>query len=732
MKQLLMIYITLFASSLVAQETVHISVESKDYALVMQTDEFNRLRTIYFGQKLNSPKEYAAIHKQLRYNGTNEDVFNMAYTPNGTWNIAEPALEVLHQDGNGSTELEYVSHRISESDGNIKTTIINLIDPLYKTAVKLYYKVYQNENVFEQWTEIKNGEQGTIELKKYASANLYFRNKEFYLTQYHGTWATEMQPETHQLTAGIKVLDSKLGARANLYAPPTFMLSLDGEATEESGKVILANLAWSGNYRFDFERDRYDNLRLIAGANNHAAAYQLKENESFETPHLIYAYSENGKGEASRNLHSWAKKYRLWDGEGERLTLLNNWEATYFDFDENKLVALFDGAKHLGVDLFLLDDGWFANKYPRNDDKAGLGDWEENKSKLPNGLGYLVEKATEKGIKFGIWIEPEMVNPKSELYEKHQDWVIRQPNRKEYYYRNQLVLDLSNPKVQDHVFGVFDDIFTANPEIAFVKWDCNSIIYNAHSDYLSKQQLPQSHLYVDYVRGVYKVLERVREKYPKVPIMLCSGGGGRVDYGALEYFTEFWPSDNTAPIDRVFMHWDYSHFFPAIAMCAHVTEWDRLASIKYRTDVASMGKLGFDIDVEELNETDLAFCKNAVENYNSFNDVIWKGDQYRLQNPYQGSIGSFQFVDESKNKSILFSYLVTNRYEVNYAVEPVLLKGLDASKKYKIRELNVYPGTTSPIDVSTIYSGDYLMKIGFNPDVSGQRKSVVLEIVAVQ
>lgn len=721
-----------FMQAVYSQNLVTIPIESDQYSLVLQTDNFARLHIIYFGKKLNDPKAYGTISEQLRYNGTNEDQFNMAYTPSGTWNIAEPALQIMHQDGNPSTELEYRAHDTKEIAANVKLTTIRLADPLYKTEVSLFYKIYQKENVFEQWTEIINKEQGSIELKKYASANLYFRNKDFFLTQYSGSWATEMNPETHQLTAGIKVLDSKLGARANLYAPPTFMLSLDQPATEESGKVLLANLAWSGNYRFDFERDRYNNLRVIAGANHHAAEYQVAAGASFETPHLIYTYSENGKGEASRNFHRWARQYLIWDGQGERLTLLNNWEATYFDFDEKKLVALFDGAKELGVDLFLLDDGWFANKYPRNDDRAGLGDWEENRKKLPNGLGYLVKAASEKGIKFGIWIEPEMVNPKSELYENHLDWVIRQPDRKEYYYRNQLVLDLCNPEVQDHVFGVFDNIFTKNPEIAYVKWDCNSIIYNAYSEHLAKKNLPQSHLYMEYVRGVYKVLERVRAKYPKVPIMLCSGGGGRVDYGALQYFTEFWPSDNTAPTDRVFMHWDYSHFYPAIAMCAHVTEWDRKASLKYRTDIASMGKLGFDIDVEELSESDMAFCQGAVKDYNSFKNVIWKGDQYRLQSPYDNDFASFQFVDEAKNKSIFFSYLVTNRYAINYSVEPVLLKGLDPDKNYKIKELNLYPGTASTIDASKIYSGDYLMKVGFNPDVSVQRSSVVLEISVVQ
>lgn len=709
-----------------------IPIESADFALVLQTDNLKRLHNVYFGPKLQHTEEYGSIAKQLRYQGTNEDVFNHAYTPSGTWNVSEPAIEVQHADGNNSLELEYVSHTQDASIDNVISYRIELADPVYGTLVSVYYRVFQTENVFEQWTEITHNEAVPLVLKKYASANLYFRNQDFHLTHYHGSWAQEMQPETSQLTAGMKVLDSKLGTRSHLYAPPTFMLSFDEVAQEDQGKVILANLAWSGNYRFDFEVDRYQNLRLIAGANHHAAAYHLASGERLETPHFVYTYSESGIGQASRNMHQWARKYQIWDGQGERLTLLNNWEATYFDFDEEKLLGLFDGAKELGVDLFLLDDGWFANKYPRNHDRAGLGDWQENRKKLPNGLGYLVEAAAKKDLKFGIWIEPEMVNPKSELYENHPDWVIRQPDRKEYYYRNQLVLDLSNPDVQEHVYDVFDNIFSANPDIAYVKWDCNAVIYNAHSAYLAAQGLPQSNLYVDYVKGLYDVLARLRVKYPKVPIMLCSGGGGRVDYGAMQYFTEFWPSDNTAPVDRVYMHWDYSHYYPAIAMSAHVTNWDKEASIKFRTDVASMGKLGFDIVVDELSEDDLAFCKAAIQNYDDYKSVIWHGDHYRLQSPYTHAFGSFQFVDPSQNRAIMFSYLVSNRWEINYSVEPVKLKGLDPAKRYQITEINLYPGTRSRIGENTIYSGEYLMKVGFNPDVSQRRRSVVLELKMVE
>lgn len=708
-----------------------IPIESDKFSIVLQIDDSKRLRQVYFGEKLKQHEGYQIISGQLRYEGVNEDIFNHAYTPNGTWNIAEPALNIVHSDGNPSTELEYVSHSKKRVKGDVYLTTINLIDPVYKTEIKLFYKVYRNEDVFEQWSSIKNMEQGPIDLKKYASANLYFRNEGFFLTHYHGSWAEEMKPETHKLTSGIKVLDSKLGTRANLYSPSSFMLSLEAESTEETGKVILANLAWSGNYRFEFEVDRYRNLRLIAGINPHSAEYRLMAGETLDTARFIYTYSEEGRGLASRNMHRWARKYRILDGEGERLTLLNNWEATYFDFDENKITALFDGAKELGVDMFLLDDGWFANKYPRNNDDAGLGDWQENKEKLPSGIGYLLKEATERDIKFGIWIEPEMVNPKSELYETHPDWVIRQPERKEIYYRNQLVLDLSNPEVQDHVFGVVDDLFTQNPGIAYIKWDANSVIYNAYSEYLSKQNLPQTQLYTAYVKGLYTVLERVRKKYPKVPIMLCAGGGGRVDYGALEYFTEFWVSDNTGPIDRVFLQWENSHFYPAISMSAHVTDWDKKANLKYKTDVASMGKLGFDIVVDELDERDKAFAIEAVKNYNSIRDVIWKGDLYRLQDPYSNSFASLQYVNQDKKRAVVFSYLIDDRFKINYSVEPIRLKGLNPKKEYRVTELNLYSDSDSPFAHGKIYSGDVLMKIGINPDVSAIRDSVVLQLEVV-
>ena len=718
------------AISLWAQK-VTIPIATNSNMMLLQTDNDNRLMTVYFGKPLENENEFAAVSAGYNYDYSNQGIYNSAYTPSGTWNLSEPAIQIKHADGNTSLELKYVSHKTEKIDANSSLTSIVLKDPVYPFEVTLFYKVWPKENVIEQWTEIKHNEKKAVLLQKYASANLFFGGKNFYLTSFQGEYLKEMQPAETKLVQGMRSLDSKLGTRAMLTQSPNFMVSFGKPASENEGTVMLGQLAWSSNFKLEFEVDSNKNLRLIAGINPFASEYSLAPNVVFKTPSLIYALSNHGTGEASRNLHDWARKHRVLDGEGERLTLLNNWEATYFDFDENKIKDLFKDAKDLGVDMFLLDDGWFGNKYPRNGDNAGLGDWQENKKKLPSGLGYLVKEAKKEGVKFGIWIEPEMVNPKSELYEKHLDWVIRQPERPEIYYRNQLVLDLSNPEVQDFVFGVVDDLFVKNPELAFIKWDCNATIYNAYSAYLNKKGLPQSNLYVDYTKGLYKVLQRIRAKYPKVPMMLCSGGGGRGDYEFLKYFTEFWPTDDTEPLERIFVQWDYSYFFPSIATCNHVTDWGK-QPLKFRVDVASMGKLGFDIVASKLNPEDKTFCKQAISNYNSFKDVVWHGDMFRLVNPHENDIAALMYVNPEKSKAIVFNYLVNNRFSITATERPVVLNGLDSKKKYTVKEINLFPGTTSSIDSDKVYSGDFLMKAGVNPNVNLKRTSVVLEISEVK
>jgi alpha-galactosidase len=709
----------------IAQAKV-ITIESQHNAIALQVRADKRVAMIYFGTKLANKDEYQKIPPMRAQGDDYSGILNSAYTPAGSRNLVEPAIEVTHADGNNSLDLQYVSDQTQQLDRRVSLTSIVLKDPVYAFQVTLFYKVYADNDVVEQWSVIKHTEKKNVMLQKFASANLYFTSNSYWLNQFHGDWAREMQPQESELTAGIKVLDTKLGTRADLYQPPSFMVSFDHAATEDEGKVLLGSLEWSGNFKIDLEVDPLKNLRLIAGINPYASTYSLKPNEEFKTPAFVYTYSDHGKGAASRQLQRWARDFQIVDGNGSRLTILNNWESTYFDFNETKLAAIIKDTKKLGSDVFLLDDGWFGNKYPRNSDNAGLGDWQENKAKLPSGIGYLVKEAQANDVKFGIWVEPEMVNPKSELFEKHPEWVIKQPNRENYLYRNQNVLDLSNPKVQDFVFGILDNLFTKNPKLGFIKWDCNAVIYNAYSAY----EKNQSHLYVDYVKGLYRVLERLRAKYPKVPMMLCSGGGGRVDYGALKYFTEFWPSDNTDPLERIFIQWEYSYFYPAITSDNHVTDWSK-APIKFRTDVAMMGKLGFDVMVSKLDEKDLQFCQQAIQTYKGFSDVVWHGDQYRLLSPWKNDLASVQYLDAAKSKAVVFNYLVSNRYGAGSHL-PIQLKGLDPDKKYLVKEVNLYPGTKSQIQDNAVFTGNYLMTVGINPMVNAGRASVILEINEVQ
>jgi alpha-galactosidase len=312
------------------------------------------------------------------------------------------------------------------------------------------------------------------------------------------------------------------------------------------------------------------------------------------------------------------------------------------------------------------------------------------------------------------------------LYEKHKNWVIHLPNRDEYYFRNQMVLDLSNPEVQDFVFSVVDGLMTKYPGIAFFKWDCNSPITNIYSPHL-KDKL--THLYVDYVRGLYAVLDRIKAKYPNLPMMLCSGGGGRLDYKALSYYTEFWASDNTDPIERLFIQYAYSFFYPAKATCAHVTTWNRNASIKFRTDVAMMGKLGFDIKLTDMNSDEVCYCNNAVKNYNTLKPIILDGDMYRLVSPYDGDHASTMFVSKEKDHAVVFSFDIYPRFGDRR--HNVRLKGLDADKRYKVKEINMMPGQTSWLSGNEeIFSGDYLMNVGLDIFTGNKLNSRVIEIVA--
>lgn len=701
-----------------------ISIHTDNMQLVLEVKSNGRLYQAYLGERLSEATPLSLLFMPQANQTWPMPAGNEVYPVMGTEDYFEPALQLTHNNGNPTSVLKYVSHTQNARNG-ITETIVKLRDEKYPINVNLHYLAYTKEDVICQWAEISHGEAKPISLGRYASGMLYFEEPTYYLTEFSGDWAREMQMSQAQLNFGRKTIDTRLGTRAAMLAFPFFEVGLGSPVSENHGKVLMGTIGWTGNFRFTFEVDHDNQLRVLAGINPDASTYTLERGKTFKTPEFIFTLSTQGTGQGSRNFQRWALNHRLYMAQEDRMTLLNNWENTYFDFDEQKLNNLFGQAKNLGVDLFLLDDGWFGNRYPRNNDKAGLGDWQANRAKLPGGIPALVKGANEQGVDFGIWIEPEMVNPESELARKKPHWILRLPDREPYLFRHQLVLDLTNPEVQDFVFGVIDGLMKENPNIKFMKWDCNSPITNIFSPHLKARQ---GNLYVDYVRGLYAVLNRVQAKYPKLYMMLCSGGGGRCDFEALKYFTEFWCSDNTDPVERIYIQWAFSHFMPAKALCSHVTDWNKKASVKFRLDVDFSCKLGFDLDLKHLSADDLAYCQAAIKEYNRLKPVIFSPYLYRLVSPYETNHCALMRVNDSQTHALLFAYDLHPRY--GETIINTCLQGLDPTATYRVREICLMPGHESRLPFhNQTFTGDYLHKVGLKVLGGNQLDSRIIELV---
>lgn len=718
-KSIAILCIFLFALKMYAND--YILVSTNNTCLLLKVNDKNRLEQTYFGKKIKQLNELETV--PLKNYST--------YSTFGTNHVFEAALRITHADGNTSTELAYVSSKTENKDSNIVHTTISLKDEYYGLYVDLHYNAYQKEDIIEQWTEIKNKENKSITLYNFASSDLSFFSPKYYVSQFYGDWSEEMNIVEQELTPGIKMIDSKLGVRTNQYTHPCFLLALGSPAEESYGEVIGGTLAWPGNFQFCFEVNNDKKLRVLSSINPYASAYTLEKDQTFKTPALLYTYSNEGTGKITRNFHRWARQYGIKNGNKERSILLNNWEATYFDFDEPKLTQIIDDASKMGFELFLLDDGWFGNKYPRNNDTQGLGDWQTNTTKLPRGIPYLIEECKKRGLKFGIWVEPEMVNPKSELYEKHPDWVIAQPHRERTPQRNQLILDLSNPKVKDFVYNTVDDILQKNPGIDYVKWDCNRFVGNPGSSYLSADK--QSHIWIDYSNALLEMMNKVSAKYPDVTFMACSGGGGRIDYGSLKHFDEYWISDNNDPLQRIFTQWGAQYFFPTIGLASHVSVSPnhisgRSTPLKFRFDIAMAAKLGMDLQPVQMTEQEKTFSKNAIETYKQIRRTVLMGDLYRILSPYKNNRTVYMYVSENKNEAIVFNFLVRKDLKSNQ--QTIYLQGLDADKKYTIKEVNKDPNNWSRVSAyeGKTFSGEYLMTVGMTFGMYDEYESIVLRL----
>ena len=706
-----------------------IVVSTPKTSLVLHANEGGSLRFSYFGEKLTSNEI-----SQLK--GTSMDLNQAAYPAFGQHDMLDlPAIQVLHADGQW-TLYPTVDDVTTQTEGNATVTTITMTDKQYPVTLKVFYKAYSTVDMIETWTEITHREKKAITLKRYDSGHLAIPQGNLYMIHMHGNWNSETYPTCEPINPGLKVIRNTDGVRNAHNDAPEMMLSLDGKPQENKGRVIGAALCWSGNYELRVNNssdNRY--AHFYAGIDPQTTEYILEPKEVFTTPKLAFTLSNEGMSGVSRNFHRWAR-YEGWlhQGDQTRKILLNSWEGVYFDINEEGMFQMMEDIKSMGGELFVMDDGWFGDKYQRNDDVTTLGDWMVDKKKLPNGVASLVRKAKSLGIEFGIWIEPESSNTKSEFFEKHPDWVLQEKNRDLKLGRGgtQMLLDLCNPKVQDFVFRVVDDLMTENPEIYYIKWDANCALQNFGSNYLPANK--QSHLYIEYHRGLIKTLQRIRAKYPKLVIQCCSSGGGRVNYGLLPYFEEFWTSDNNDPYQRVFIQWGTSYFFPSNAMAQHIAHspyWNtgRTTPIKYRTDVAMSGRLGMELQPRKMTDEEREQSRRAINDYKPLRELIQLGNLYRLISPYDNEgIASLMYTNDAKSKAVLFAYRV--QYLYNMKTPRIHLAGLDATKNYRLRELNVKVGSEpSPLN-NKVFSGKLLMEQGLYLPLLKDYNSCVFELTA--
>ena len=647
-----------------------------------------------------------------------------------------PALLVQHADGDQTLQLRAQDTTYIDN-AQYKETVIatkDLVQPFYVT---LHVRQWKNVPITETWYDISHYEKKPVRLQRFDSGYLPLENGDLHLVHLHGNWAGEAVPTVERLTRGIKTIRNSDGARNAHLDAPEVMISLDGVPQENSGRVLGAALCWSGNFEIRVAATDEKGFHFYAGIDPMASEYILSPKQVFTTPHLAYTYSNEGMGGVSRAFHRWARTCgMLHNGNATRSILLNSWEGIYFDIKEERIIAMMNDIAAFGGELFVMDDGWFGGKYQRNSDDAALGDWVVDMRKLPHGLDWLIDQrpmTNDQRLKFGIWVEPEAVNTRSELFEAHPEWALQERGRELKLGRGgtQLVLDMTNPKVQEFVFNLVDDLLTKHPEIAYIKWDANASIQNCGSTYLPRDK--QSNLYIDYHLGLVKTLERIRAKYPNVVIQNCASGGGRANYGLMPYFDEFWVSDNNDALQRVYIQWGTSYFFPSNAMAQHIggspyLMTGRTTPIKFRCDVAMSGRLGMELQPAHMTETERAQCTTAFQDYKELRELIQLGNLYRLVSPYSLPCGegrgevaaqrvaSLMYVNDTKDHAVLFAYGLTSF--MKQASRRIRLAGLDPDRTYTLTERNVRHGEQPCALDGQSFTGAHLMSVGLDIPLS--------------
>lgn len=716
------------------KETGIFHLKFRDVSYVMQLFRNKYLVHLYWGSKIEGKGFGHLLRVSERAFSPNPDKEDRSYSLDtlpleypayGNTDFRIPAFSVEQENGSLVTDLTYHSHRIFEGklqleglpstyvEGQEEATTLEIILNDAVTGLKLIltYTVFEAFNCMTRHVKFINGGTQRLSLEKALSVSCDFHSSDYNFLQLSGAWARERHIYRRPLTYGLQSIESRRGMSSHQQNP--FFALLSKEATEDSGDVYGFSLVYSGNFMAGVEVDQFDGARAFMGINPSGFRWALEPGAEFQTPEVVMTHSSKGLGDLSRNYHT-LYRTRLCRGNYRdqcRPILINNWEATYFDFNSEKILDIAKQASEVGIELMVLDDGWFGQ---RNHDRCSLGDWVENPTKFTKGLKGLAEEINALGMQFGLWFEPEMVSPDSDLYRQHPDWCIHIEDREPSESRNQLVLDLSRDEVCEALIDQISQVLSNIP-IAYVKWDCNRNLTEIGSPSLPyDRQQETAHR---YVLGLYKVMETITLRFPEVLFESCSGGGGRFDPGMLYYMPQAWTSDDTDAIERLKIQYGTSIVYPASTMGAHVSEVPnhqvhRTSSLETRGNVAMMGNFGYEIDITKLSERDVHNIKAQVHKYKDIRELVQFGNLYRLKNPFEGNEGAWMYVSGDKHQAvILFAKVLA---KPNEPFERIKLKGLKPELEYHL------------LGGEGVYGGDYLMKVGLNvPVLLGDFQSTI-------
>lgn len=703
------------------ENTKEFCLYNKEISYIFQILKNGQLGQLYYGKCIHNRESYAHLLELGRRDMANcsfegDSTFSLEhikqeYPSYGSGDVRYPAYEILQKNGSRVTDFHYLKHDINpgkpklkglpatyvESDSEATTLEITLVDPLIKTKMILTYTLYEDWPVITRNTRFECELEDGITLTNAQSLCLDLPDSDYEIIDLTGAWGTERNIKVHQLHQGTQGIHSMRGHSSHQFNP--FLALKRWNTDEQSGEVIGLSFVYSGNFQAQVEVDTCGVARVLMGIHPSGFAWRLRKGESFQTPEAVMVYSDQGLNRMSQTFHN-LYRTRLARGEWrdkERPILINNWEATYMKFNEEKVLAIAGTAKQLGIEMFVLDDGWFGK---RNDDTTSLGDWYPNKEKLPDGIIGLANKVTKLGLQFGLWFEPEMISKDSDLYRIHPDWMIGTPDRNICHSRNQYVLDLTKKKVVDYIGDVMEDILEKAP-ISYVKWDMNrglSDIYSVGND--ADYQGEVSHR---YILGLYALYERLTSRFPHVLFESCASGGSRFDPGMLYYAPQGWTSDDTDAMERLKIQYGTSMVYPLSCMGSHVSavpnhQTMRNTSLDTRANVAYFGTFGYELDLNKLSAEEHEVIKKQVGFMKQYRSFIAKGDFYRLLSPFEGNETAWMIVAQDHKKALVGYY--REKQPVNCGYRKLKLAGLKKNIKYKISDRD-----------STHY-GDELMQAG--------------------